>query len=86
MPERALVDSSAAADLLVLGSESGLTAGRSAGPVIRACLSRAYCPVVVISPETYPHRDGLADEADGVNYDDQFLLAISAIPAQRSGG
>lgn len=46
--ERTLVDWSAGADLLVLGSASPPTsAGRSIGPVIRACLSRAECPVVV---------------------------------------
>ena len=50
--ERVLVDRSAAADLLVLGSTSVPTvAGRSIGPVIRGCLSRAHCPVVVIGPE-----------------------------------
>ena len=49
--ERVLVDASARADLLVLGSASGRCAGRSAGPVIRTCLSRAHCPVVMVSPE-----------------------------------
>jgi nucleotide-binding universal stress UspA family protein len=51
-PERILVDRSAGADLLVLGSTSvpGLV-GRSIGPVIRSCLSRAHCPVVIIGPE-----------------------------------
>src|SRR5580658_7182692 len=50
--ERVLVDKSAGADLLVLGSTSVPTvAGRSIGPVIRSCLSRAHCPVVVIGPE-----------------------------------
>ncbi len=50
-PEQALVARSAGADLIVLGSASGLTAGRSIGPVIRACLSHAHCPVVVVGPE-----------------------------------
>jgi nucleotide-binding universal stress UspA family protein len=44
--EQALVAESAAADLLVLGSGPG----ESVGPVIRACLSQAHCPVVVVSP------------------------------------
>ncbi|HXW44636.1 MAG TPA: universal stress protein [Streptosporangiaceae bacterium] len=52
MAERVLVDASAGADLLVLGSASGRFAGRSAGPVIRTCLSRAHCPLVVVSAET----------------------------------
>jgi nucleotide-binding universal stress UspA family protein len=46
--ERTLVDLSADADLLVLGS--GSPAAESAGPVIRACLSHAHCPVVVVRP------------------------------------
>ena len=52
MAERALVDRSAGADLLVLGSTSSIAGpGRSIGPVIRACLTSAHCPVVVIAPE-----------------------------------
>jgi len=52
MPERVLADRSAGADLLVLGSTSTPSVmGRSIGPVIRSCLSRAHCPVVVIGPE-----------------------------------
>jgi len=57
MAERVLVDQSAGADLLVLGSATGLMAGRSIGPVIRGCLSRAHCPVVVVGPEGPPSRD-----------------------------
>jgi nucleotide-binding universal stress UspA family protein len=50
MPERVLVDRSADADLLVLGvTAPAWLAGRSAGPVVRACLARAQCPVVIIS-------------------------------------
>ena len=61
MAERALVEQSLSADLLVLGSASGLMTGRSIGPVIRACLSHAHCPVVVVGPEgprsrSRPHR------------------------------
>jgi len=44
--ERILVAASGSADLLVLGSGPGM----SIGPVIRACLSLAHCPVVVVSP------------------------------------
>lgn len=52
LPERVLVDRSAGADMLVLGSApSPYLSGRSVGPVIRSCLSRAHCPVVVIGPE-----------------------------------
>ncbi len=52
--ERALVDCSADADLLVLGSGNGVITGRSIGPVIRSCLSHAHCPVVVVGPEGPP--------------------------------
>ena len=49
VPERVLVDRSVGADLLVLGVTSpAWLAGRSAGPVVRVCLARAQCPVVVI--------------------------------------
>jgi nucleotide-binding universal stress UspA family protein len=59
-PERVLTERSAGAELLVLGSTSAPTvAGRPVGPVIRSCLGRAHCPVVVIGPE------GLADAAGG---------------------
>lgn len=52
VPERVLADESAGADMLVLGSTSvPVIVGRSIGPVIRSCLSRAHCPVVVIGPE-----------------------------------
>ncbi len=57
MAERVLVDQSAGADLLVLGSASGLMAGRPIGPVIRGCLTRAHCPVVVVGPEGPPSGD-----------------------------
>jgi nucleotide-binding universal stress UspA family protein len=47
---RVLLDRCADADMLVLGTASDVPgASRSAGPVIRACLRRAPCPVVVIS-------------------------------------
>jgi nucleotide-binding universal stress UspA family protein len=56
--ERVLAEASAGADLLVLGSGSQspvahidpLIVDRPTGPVIRACLSHARCPVVIISP------------------------------------
>ncbi len=62
-PERALAQKSEGADLLVLGSASARgPAGRPLGPVIRTCLSRANCPVVVLGPEGLP--GGGADPAD----------------------
>src|SRR4029077_6271046 len=46
---RVLLDLAADADLLVLGRHShGPAPYRAAGPVIRACLRAARCPVVII--------------------------------------
>jgi len=51
--ERVLVEESKDADLLVLGSAAPpYSQARSVGPVVRVCLSRARCPVVVVSPAT----------------------------------
>lgn len=47
---RVLLDQAIGADMLVLGSASH-TQTQAAGPVIRACVSRAPCPVVVIGGE-----------------------------------
>lgn len=53
VPERVLVGRSGGADLLVLGvTDSAWLDGRSTGPVVRACLARTRCPVVVISDAT----------------------------------
>jgi nucleotide-binding universal stress UspA family protein len=52
---RVLLDRCAEADMLVLGTAGDVGgAPRSAGPVIRACLRRASCPVVVISAAQDP--------------------------------
>jgi nucleotide-binding universal stress UspA family protein len=56
--ERVLAEASARADLLVLGSGSQSPVAqvdpqivdRPTGPVIRACLSHARCPVLIIGP------------------------------------
>jgi nucleotide-binding universal stress UspA family protein len=82
--ERVLVDLSAGADLLVLGSASGLTEGRSIGPVIRGCLSRAHCPVVVVGPEGPP--SGEPDYLDRMTaglHDYRELLPVGAVPGPR---
>ena len=64
---RVLLDRCAGADMLVLGtSGDGPEGRRSAGPVIRACLRRAPCPVVVISAAQDPaQRRELAAQAAG---------------------
>lgn len=47
---RVLLDRSAGADMLILGrTQHGQDHHRGTGPVIRACLRSAACPVVVIS-------------------------------------
>ncbi len=52
---RVLLDRCAGADMLVLGTAGDQPGGvRSAGPVIRACLRRASCPVVVIGAAQDP--------------------------------
>jgi nucleotide-binding universal stress UspA family protein len=62
VPERVLVPLSADADLLVLGSAApdGPQAC-SIGPVIRGCLGRSQCPVVVTGgcqPASHPYPAG----------------------------
>jgi nucleotide-binding universal stress UspA family protein len=50
MAERVLVDRSRDASLLVLGAAAGAGATRRpAGPVIRACMRSARCPLVIIT-------------------------------------
>jgi nucleotide-binding universal stress UspA family protein len=64
---RVLLDRCAGADMLVLGTVSDVPgASRSAGPVIRACLRRAPCPVVVISAaqDAVPRHEPPARPAD----------------------
>jgi nucleotide-binding universal stress UspA family protein len=55
---RALLGRSAGAEMLVLGAtRPGIEPGQPAlalGPVARACLRRAPCPVVVIAPDHLP--------------------------------
>jgi nucleotide-binding universal stress UspA family protein len=64
---RVLLDRCAGADMLILGTVSDVPgASRSAGPVIRACLRRAPCPVVVISAaqDAVPRREPPARPGD----------------------
>lgn len=52
---RVLLERCAGADMLVLGTNADIPgAGWSPGPVVRACLHRAPCPVVVISAAQEP--------------------------------
>jgi nucleotide-binding universal stress UspA family protein len=64
---RVLLDRCAGADMLILGTSGDVPGGlRSAGPVIRACLRRAPCPVVVISAaqDPMPLREAAARPAE----------------------
>jgi nucleotide-binding universal stress UspA family protein len=66
---RVLLDRCEGADMLILGTVSDMPGGlRSAGPVIRACLLRAPCPVVVISAAQDPLSRAEAGAHDA--YDD----------------
>lgn len=57
MAERVLVDRSQAASLLVLGTAADAgTTGRPAGPVIRACMRSARCPLVIITAPAAARR------------------------------
>jgi hypothetical protein len=60
-------------------------AGRSIGPVIAGCLSRAHCPVVVVGPEGPRSRDtGYLDRLTIRVRDDRELLAAGAVPSPRA--
>jgi nucleotide-binding universal stress UspA family protein len=47
--ERVLIDRSLGAGLLVLGAVAPQSPGQPAGPVVRACMRSARCPLVIIS-------------------------------------
>ena len=57
-PARALLDRAAYAELLVLGTTRPAPQPgqrpQAMGPVARACLRLAHCPVVVVSPDDRP--------------------------------
>ncbi len=70
IPERVLISRAATADLLVLGTARPRDAGGlSVGPVIRTCLSRSRCPVVVVGAggaEPGPGQDPAAARASAL--------------------
>ncbi len=73
--ERILVEESADADLLVLGAAAPpYSSARSVGPVVRACLSRARCPVVVVSPPEGAVRSAMA--SDPAHGERPHLIAV----------
>lgn len=66
---RVLLDRCEGADMLILGTSGDVPGGlRSAGPVIRACLRRAPCAVVVISAamDPAPERESAAQATEPV--------------------
>lgn len=75
---RVLLDRCEGADMLILGTSGDVPGGlRSAGPVIRACLRRAPCAVVVISAAQDPmrHREPAARQAEAAS------AALVKVPA-----
>ena len=56
--ERVLVDRSQGAGLLVLGAIAPQSPGETAGPVVRACMRSAGCPLVIISSAVGTLRAG----------------------------
>jgi nucleotide-binding universal stress UspA family protein len=62
---RVLLERCTGADMLVLGTPGDLPgAGWSPGPVIRACLRRALCPVVVISAAQEPPAPRAGEDSE----------------------
>jgi nucleotide-binding universal stress UspA family protein len=79
--ERTLVDRSAGADLLVLGAALPPgTSGRSVGPVVRSCLSRSRCPVVVVSPDEVAVSPGEAATRPGPARAPAWARALAGRP------
>jgi hypothetical protein len=84
---RVLLDKCAGADMLVLGTASDDSgAPRSAGPVIRACLRRAPCPVVVISvAQDLPRFSEPALAPAGAKADGTTVSAAGTQPGTDAG-
>jgi nucleotide-binding universal stress UspA family protein len=58
-PATVLVEASADADLLVVGSSGhGAFVGMLLGSVSAHCAQKAHCPVVITRPEKQPHGGG----------------------------
>jgi nucleotide-binding universal stress UspA family protein len=85
---RILLDRSDGADMLILGTASDNDeALRSAGPVIRACLRRALCPVVVISVAQDPMpRDEAAAQGADVHVPVRVPAGVGAGSGTGTGG
>ncbi|MGW5398034.1 universal stress protein [Streptomyces sp. NPDC003952] len=63
----ALIEASAGAELLVVGSRGlGAFTGLVLGSVSRRCASHAACPVVIVRPQTAGARDTDEDTGQGV--------------------
>ena len=87
-PAQALLDRAADAELLVLGTtrpapRPGQPA-QAMGPVARACLRLAHCPVVVVSPDDRPGRDVTAGHGGQDTASRQAASASSAAASAAS--
>jgi nucleotide-binding universal stress UspA family protein len=75
---RVLLDRCEGADMLILGTAGDVPGGlRSAGPVIRACLRRAPCAVVVISAAMDPTQE----RESAARTDESAVAARVKVPA-----
>jgi nucleotide-binding universal stress UspA family protein len=68
LPARALLERSAGAEMLVLGtSRPPVQPGQpplTLGPVARVCLRRAPCPVVMVAPDDLPDEPDAGPETE----------------------
>lgn len=84
---RVLLQRCVGADMLVLGTASDVPGAlRSAGPVIRACLRRSPCPVVVIGGVEDPPQRREAVVSDGEMQDPAKVPAAGGPAGASAGG
>jgi nucleotide-binding universal stress UspA family protein len=77
LPARVLLDQAIGADMLVLGSASHPHT-QASGPVLRACVSRAPCPVVVIGTAQGTQGTQSAQTAQAAGWPDEAPVPATA--------
>jgi nucleotide-binding universal stress UspA family protein len=84
--ERTLVEQSLNADLLVLGAVSPpAPPGGPVGPVVRTCLNRAHCPVVVVNADADCSDDHQPASAPSARSRAATLDAAQLLPSRPDG-